>query len=131
MTMREKKFTDFYQAWWFLEAHPIFQRKMSAGFQTPDFQGALDIHVARVDPKTHIIDFNDDAKNTLTQVWLECGPWEDAEDFLPKGEVGTSGFMGAFTHDINLDCGGDTFEKAIVELANLVVKHYGEGKEPL
>lgn len=29
------------------------------------------------------------------------------------------------THDWKLDCGGDTFEEAIIELANLVFKHHG------
>ena len=51
--------------------------------------------------------------NTKVQVWLECGPFVD----------------GAITHDIDLDCGDDTFEIAIVELAELVRKHYSDNKE--
>jgi hypothetical protein len=29
-------------------------------------------------------------------------------------------------HDLRLDCDGDTFEKAIINLANLVKKYYGK-----
>jgi hypothetical protein len=50
------------------------------------------------------------------QVWLEHGPWEQLDKTsLPQ-----------HTHDWDLDCGGDTFEEAIIELANLVKRHYND-----
>ena len=36
-----------------------------------------------------------------------------------------------YTHDIDLDCGGDTFEEAIIELAKLVKKYYGDNNKAI
>ena len=51
--------------------------------------------------------------NTKTEVWLECGKYD----------------KNTCCHDIELDCEGDTYEDAIIELANLVFKEYGEYNE--
>lgn len=97
-------FTDFYEAWWFLFDHPMFQDE----YQSSQFESLLDIDVVKVNPEGESIS-DDDSLNTLTQVWLEIG------------EYNTMGRI----HDIDLDCGGNTFELAIIELANLVMKHHG------
>lgn len=89
---------NFYDAWRYLDEHTIFKGR---------FNSCLDIDVAKVNPDTGKIE-NDISKNTKTEVWLECGPWE--RDCL--------------IHDLDLDCGGDTFEDAIIKLAELVRLKY-------
>ena len=91
---------DFYTAWRFLDEHKMFN-----GF----FANGLWTEVVKVNPDTNAID-PDTTKNTKVQVWLEHGPY-DAE-------------WGATTHDLYLDCGGDTFEEAIIDLARLVQQYY-------
>lgn len=93
---------DFYNAYTYLINHPIFAE---------NFSKCLDIEVVKVNPATLQIDDKPEL-NTKTQVWLECGPYIENES----------------THDIDLDCGDDTFETAIIELAELVRKHYGDDK---
>lgn len=72
------------------------------------FIAALDVDVAMVNPITREID-RDPAKNTQCEVWLETGP-----------DVGL--------HDWLLDCAGETFECAIIKLAGLVEKYYGDNR---
>ena len=108
-----KKFTDFHAAWHFLEEHHIFEDKKH---KSVDFQGSLYTAVVRVNPVTNEVD-DDETLNTKTQVWLECGEWVKEEDFE------------GFCHNTDLDCGGDTFEAAIIELANIVLEKFGENPE--
>lgn len=139
---------DFYNAWQFLYNHPIFQDKSGvkllkdAQEKNPDeeiagikvseinpehavdsrFETCLDIDVSKVNPETGKID-DDKSKNTAIEVWLECGPWENPEDMKPEEiEMFPNGMA---TIDINLCCGAETFEKAIIQLAKLVLKKYG------
>lgn len=95
---------DFFEAFNFLMEHPIFKG---------EFQFQLDVEVVKVNPKTKEID-NVRVNNTLTQVWLECGhlAHEDADPTVKY-------------HDMYLDCGGDTYEIAICNLAKLVKKRFG------
>ena len=102
------KFNDFHEAFNFLEKHPIFNID---GYTF--FNKALEIEVVKVNPETEEIDC-DKKLNTLTQVWLETGPVDTYEDSLVS-----------YSHDYDLDCGANTFEEAIIELANLVCKKYG------
>ena len=88
----------FYEAWNYLNEHPIFNG---------NFKNCLDIEVVKINPKTKQIDDNKNL-NTLTEIWLEIGPYVKNE----------------YTHDIELDCGGYSFEDAIVNLAYLVKKIY-------
>lgn len=111
----------FYDAWWWLFNHPAFHyRNRMAG--EPGFLQALDIYVARVDPNTRRIE-DDKSRNTQPEVWLEIGPWVEpsAQDFM-LGDWDT----GVPSHDYNLDCGAQTFEEAILKLADLVKEHYGD-----
>lgn len=92
---------DFYSAWLFLSEHKIFNDRFSYD---------LWFDVVKVDPETGAINLLDKSKNTKVEVWLEHGPYDEAWE--------------GCTHDIDLDCGGDTFEEAIIKLAELVKKHY-------
>lgn len=94
---------NFYESWIFLSNHEIFNDSFE--------YDRLWIHPTKVNPETNEID-NDQSKNTKLQIWLECFP--DISN------------IGGRYHDIDLDCGGDTFEDAIVELAKLVMKKYGK-----
>ena len=107
----------FYKAWWYLEEHKIFQwGPKGAGFTDSYFSTrALDIYVARVNPKTMERD-DDKKKETLVDIWLECGP-------ISKKDTKEFGSP-IFEHDPRLDTGGSTFEEAIIDLAKLVKKYY-------
>lgn len=101
---KDVKFKDFFEAWNFLEDHRIFKDENElSSFLTR----CLDIEVVKVDPLSDSIN-DDESKNTATRVWLECGEYN--ENYC--------------NHDIGLDCGGKTFEEAIIELANLVSEQY-------
>lgn len=91
---------EFYDAWEFLLEHKMFQCR---------FRDLLYIIVVKVNPVTSEVD-DDQTKNTKTQVWLEVGPWSEQYH----------------THDWDLDCGGDTFEEAIIKLADLVKQYYND-----
>ena len=94
---------DFFTAFNFLENHPMINGK---------FQKTLYIKVKKI-PTPILYTENNDALNIQTQIWLECGPYE-------------GGFI---YHDVRLDCGGNTFEEAILKLSELVKKYYPENKE--
>lgn len=96
---------DFYESWRFLAEHKIFNDSFE--------YDRLWTHVTKVNPETNTLDDNI-SKNIKVQVWLECFVGDDGQ-----------------THDIDLDCGGDTFEEAIIELAKLVKKHYSDDGEKL
>ena len=98
----------FYENYNWLERHPIFN-----GY----FNQSLDVEVVKVCPDTKSIE-DDKSKNTKVQVWLECGPVV----MKPSGRVDY------YEHDLDLDCGGDTYEKAINRLAELVRHKYGNYK---
>ena len=97
---------DFYTAWAFLSEHKMFH-----GF----FEYNLFITAVKVNPETNEID-NDDTNNTKVQIWLEHGGYDND---------------GYHMHDFDLDCGGDTFEEAIIKLATLVKKYYTDDGEKL
>lgn len=81
--------------WWMADHHPWVSK-------------SLDVHIAKVNPKTRRIS-DDEKKNTLVEYWLEAGPFFD---------------MG-YSHDLRLDCGGKSFEEAIIKLAARVRRVYG------
>ena len=97
--------TNVYDAYRFLKSHPVFN-----GW----FQIGLDVDVVKTNPDTRCID-DDFSKNTFTQVWLECSVYDsDLDASFP------------LAHDYELDCGGDSFEDALVKLAELVLEKYGD-----
>lgn len=98
------KSEQFYDAWWWLEENHEWVCKN------------LCIDVMKVDPETCAV-MRDKKRNTKIDIWLETGPDD-------KMEIEGREPFTIPTHDINLDCGGDTFEEAVVELAKLVKKFY-------
>jgi hypothetical protein len=104
-----RTFSNLQEAWGWLYDHPSFFRE-----GRPGFKEALDVHVTSVNPKTQAVD-KDPKLNTEEQIWLEIGPWK-----LIEGKVLCPG------HDVDLDCGARTFYQAIIELANLALKKYGD-----
>lgn len=111
------KYTTFFDAWHFLDNHPMFKKEEDKNKWGTHghFRECLDIMVTKVNPANDTIE-DDKSLNTKTVVWLECGPYD------PRYGV----------HDIDLDTGADTFEDAIVNLAQLVLDNpdYGDYVEP-
>ena len=100
-------FCDFKTAFDFLDGHPMFNDL---------FQEDLYMRIVKVCPETNRIE-SDASKNTKIQFWLEHGPYRSAVDDYPFDRC---------IHDLELDCGGDTFEDAIINLANLVAANYND-----
>lgn len=140
------KINNFHDAWWWLVQHPIFGAKGSSKDynHTLFTTYCLDISVQLVNPITRRIE-DDEDRNTHTEVWLESGPIEDIrtcniccgtgfeEDINDRNATLIPCFAcshhrdtGIPSHDYDLDCGGDTFEEAIMKLAKLVFQHYGD-----
>lgn len=118
-------FTDFYEAYHWLNQHPIFEEKIYVEgrkfpFKNNHFEKDLSMMVVKVDPTKERI-MKRKKRNIATRVWLEHGPFE----VVPAEENHGVEWKGC-THDIELDCGGATFEEAIIKLANLVKKKYGD-----
>lgn len=114
--MKKRRFNDFYEAYNFLRQHNITKTytkldDKSKEMEIDNFYKCLDIDVVKVNPFTNSIDDNE-SLNIKTQVWLEFGGWSKKYN-MP-------------CHDCDLDSFGDTFEEAIIELANLVDIHYDE-----
>lgn len=93
----------FIESWNYLNDLSIVQYK-----GVSQFGKCLSIDVVKVNPVTLEIDDKEEL-NTKVQVWLEFG--EINYDVYLKKLIPV--------HDIELDCGADTFEEAIIELANL------------
>lgn len=104
------KYTEFYDAFDFLEEHPIFKDKTKSAISGGIFPQCLDINVVKVNPQNETIE-DDKQLNTAVRVWLECSIYDEDNQIV---------------WDYDLDCGGPTFEEAIVNLAQLVLKDYGD-----
>lgn len=108
----KKKAKEFYESWWFLAEHPDFVDEFGSSIIH-----SIDIDVVKVNPINNCISDNK-FLNTKTRVWLEWGPKIQTE--IEEGKP-----VWVHSHDTDLDCGGDTFEDAIINLAELVIKKYG------
>lgn len=120
----KERFNDFYDAYHFLKEHKMCECKpyINGKFFNYDvnyFYNCLDIMVVKVNPENLTIE-NDMSLNTKTQVWLEFG--EAFVDLDVSENI-------QFSHDWDLDCAADTFEEAIIKLANLVDKYYHDNGE--
>ena len=104
---------EFYEAWWYLNEHPIFNIcplfLHDKTFKFSYFEESLSIDVVKVNPENLTIE-DDETKNIKVQIWLECG-----EPFIEKesGDIHTY-------HNMDYDTGGDTFEEAIINLAEII-----------
>lgn len=115
--MSKKQFTDFYESWWYLNETPVFMHDKYKELEFSYFTSSLSIDVQKVNSITRKIQ-SWDFLNTRVEVWLECGePYMDDD-----------GLVRSNSHNINYDCGGKTFEEAIINLANIVYK-YNKKKE--
>ena len=105
-----KNFNDFYKAWNYLNTNKYFWHKdLGEMIYENMFQESLSIDVVKVNSENHLID-EDESQNTKIRVWLESG-----EPYLDHNlDVRFN------SHNTNYDSGGDTFEEAIIEMANLV-----------
>lgn len=97
------------------------------------FYECLDIMHAYVNPETRTVSDNDE-ENTQFEVWLEIGPMYDmSENEYTKDtppEEGWNEFnKWTASHDISLDCGGNTLEEALLTLATKVKFFYGDTKD--
>jgi hypothetical protein len=101
---------DFYEAWHWLRSHPYF-RKGEGRNAYPDFAELVDVIVVKINPETNRID-DDPALNTQVEFWLEACTW-------------CSG-GGVRCHDWEMDCGGPTYETAILTLARNVMDKIGD-----
>lgn len=100
------QFKDYHDAWWFLIEHPAFLDEYGLSHFTHD----LEIDVMKINPHIGRVD-SDANNNTQIEIWIEHGCYNiDAKECC---------------HDFNLDCGGDNFEDAIMNLARLVALFYG------
>lgn len=119
------RFDDFYQAYNFLKNHKMCEceievsKSKKSKYLINRFDRCLDISVVKVNPETEEID-KDMKSNTKTEVWLEFG-----RAFIDN-EISDNVM---FEHDYRLDCGADTFEEAIIKLANLVDEFYLDNGE--
>lgn len=121
---------EFYEAWWWLFYHPAFFYHGAMKGQ-PGFLYSLDISVQKVCPTTRRIE-DDKSLNTQVEIWLEAGPYGDpvaAQEQFPEG-FPDNWADGVPSHDYELDCGGDTYEEAIITMASNVKKKYGDYKDP-
>ena len=123
-----KRFINFYDAWHWLNKTIVFfdygnyshvpePLEWFCSDEDPylldignGFLNSLCIEVVKVNPVTNSICMFKPL-NISTRVWLECG-----EPFFDPDFVSTW----TFGHKWDWDCGGATFEEAIVKLANLV-----------
>lgn len=118
----------FYRAWHYLNDHPMFWRfrphndtpdnhvmwlEQSYGFGSD----GINMMVMLVDETGTVNE--DESKNVNTEVWLEAGKW-----YLLPGEHENH----VHEHDYELDCGGATYEEAVVKLARLVHERYGNDR---
>ena len=109
------KFT-FYEAWDFLTDHQYYNWDGPNSTKSyNEFMDSLCIEIVKVNPKTKSINKNKNL-NTETRVWLESGCKVPIPEF--DNEL-------HWSHDTDLDCGGQTFEEAVIKLAGLVFKNYG------
>jgi hypothetical protein len=116
---------SFYNAWHYLEAHPIYWRLMHAPEDASkpahwrnvdDGWGVafnVSMYVMRVHPETRKVT-GDPALNTHTEIWLETGEngWPDNSSY----------------HNYRIDCVADTYEEAIIRMARRVHSHYGNDR---
>lgn len=98
---------QFYQSWWWLQENHRWSIRN------------LNIDVVMVDPKTKTVHPKNPSRDTLINYWLETGQMVNSE----LGDVQE--------HDIKLDCGGDSFEEAIIKLARLVKRYYGKSSHDI
>ena len=103
MTIKNAHFVDKY--YWIMD-HPL-KRVSDIYFG----QNEIDIQPQLVNPVTNEVDM-DDSLNTKVEFWVEFS-YFDVE-------------CEANAHDIEFDCGGDSYEEAVEALFQLVYNKFGD-----
>jgi hypothetical protein len=129
---------SFYNAWHYLNEHPVYWKLERYGAGQADLDalplrhlkwllhdygfgsGGISMAVARVAPDGRTS--GDPALNTRTEVWLETGEFAWSAVSEHHVEPGTH------YHNYKLDCGGGTYEEAVVKMARNVHRFYGNDR---
>lgn len=120
----EEKPGDFWVAWHWLNEHPLFYRftkELHEKWLLENrgvLDGCIEVTPAKVNPET-LRRSEDPTKNTKLEFWVE---------------VFTVGSWGADTtdvHDYECDTGGDTYEQAIVKVAEKIYQHHGNDRSAM
>jgi len=126
---------DFYNAYHYLDSHPAFYYFHQLGKLTAEERiherhlehdglvtESLHVMVVKVNPETERRE-EDEELNTKTVIWVEMGKrgW-------PKHPTDDPHTWDHRWHDIDLDCGGDTYEQAIITAAIYLHHAYGNDR---
>lgn len=123
---------DFHNAYHYLNHHPAFwhffgKENMTAAERIHEkwlidddgFRDSVSVYVVKVNPTTSHSE-DDTTLNTKTEVWIELGkhgwPHDDAN------------ISDTNWHDVDLDCGADTFEQAVITAAIHLHAAYGNDR---
>lgn len=114
-----KKFTDFLEALDFLENHKIF------GCDPLKFLQCWEYEIQEIPLKVETID------SPLGAEWnegviLHCGKLPEPSELEPAERVFAGQGLVVIRRDPDLTCRAPSWREAIIELANLVYKKYGE-----
>lgn len=122
---------DAYNAYYYIDNHPAFWRfdvKRNPEYPANHVSrlrhectirdGWPEITPHKVCPETNRVE-DDDDRNTRLQWWWEFGPWS-----LFPDEHGAH----VPTHDYELDYGADTYELALIGLAKVIHREYGNDR---
>lgn len=129
-TAYEAEPDSFYRSWHYLDGHPVYWRfypreglpaNNAVGLQAEYGFGsdAISVFVTRVCNECGMR-HKEPERNTKTEIRLETGKWE----LFLRGDMKQH----VHFHDTELDCGGDTYEEAVIKLARLVWERYGNDR---
>mgnify|MGYP007069473310 CR=1 FL=1 len=120
-------YKDFYEAFWYINSLIFFgtpleikEFKDNLELVSPDWMRDSVVHVVKVNPLTSSID-DDDQKNTKVRFWLEVGHRISFERFQKQGS--------SLWHDFMWDSEGDSFEEAVINLANIIEESIAKVKQ--
>lgn len=93
----------------------------------------LEIFYCMANGKGHIE--KEQSKNKFVECWLEFGPidygYMSYDPKTKQPQEWDTDYVELDYHDPDLDCGAHTFDEALVQLARLVLKKYGDYSDKL
>lgn len=114
-TITTQRWINACDAYWWVYNHPKMLWKECS---PPN----IDITPHMVCPETNRIE-DDPTLNTKMQFWVECGAYVDC-DMYGDGVITVIP-----SHDWELDCGGWTWDEAVLNLAQLILERHGDYSE--
>lgn len=145
--------SEFYDAYWFLQDHPALLGQRNAGVDLIDMivTKVCEHGYTGNEPDFDVTVYeeDDDYESLLAKGYEECDwfgvkqidllyterygkPWSETKVSVWL-ELGysryykdDSGWQSHSVHDVHLDCSGDTYELALIELAGKVKELYGD-----